>query len=89
MVMQIGYAPDFLGLSVPLPVAAAPTTVLDYPHFSVAFRPDRRLAAVSAVNVHGALLRDIERTRDVWVLDPRIPAADQMDNTNRLGLSLS
>lgn len=66
MVMQIGYAPDFLGLSVPLPVAAAPTTVLDYPHFSVAFRPDRRLAAVSAVNVHGALLRDIGRTRDVW-----------------------
>ena len=80
-VMHIGYVPDFLGLPVPLPAAAIATTELDYPHFTVAFRPDRRLAAVSAVNIHGALLRDIERKRDVWILDPRIPAADQLDNT--------
>ena len=79
--MQIGYDTNFLGLHVPLPAATVATTVLDYPHFTVAFRPDRRLAAVSAVNIHGALLRDIERKRDVWVLDPRIPAAEQLDNT--------
>ena len=59
--MRIGYDPDFLGLRVPLPGSAVATTTLDYPHFSVAFRPDRRLAAVSGVNIHGGLLRDIER----------------------------
>ena len=80
--MRIGYDLDFLGLHVPLPAAAvAATTQLDYPHFSVAFRTDRRLAAVSAANIHGGLLRDIERKRDVWILDPRIPAAQQLDNT--------
>lgn len=81
MVVRTGYAPDFLELRVPLPVTGTAATVLDYPHFSVAFRPDRRLAAVSAVNIHGALLRDIERNRDVWIVDPRIPAAQQLDNT--------
>lgn len=45
------------------------------------FRPDRRLVAVSAVNIHGGLLRDIERKRDVWILDPRVPAHQQIDNT--------
>ena len=79
--MSIGYDVTFLGLPVSLPVSPAATVQLDYPHFTVAFRPDRRLAAVSAVNNHGGLLRDIERTRDVWVLDPRIPATDQLDNT--------
>ena len=78
--IQIGYDPHFLGLHLPLPVATVATTVLDYPHFTVTFRPDRRLAAVSAVNIHGALLRDIQRTRDVWVLDSRVPVADQLDN---------
>ena len=77
--MSTGYDTHFLGLSLPLPATAAGAVQLDYPHFSVLFRPDRRLAAVSAVNIHGALLRDIERTRDIWILDPRIPATDQLD----------
>lgn len=80
--MRIGYDPDFLGLRVPLPGSAVATTALDYPHFSVAFRPDRRLAAVSGVNIHGGLLRDIETQCDVWILDPRIPALDRLDTVD-------
>ena len=72
-----GYDDEFLGLPAPAPTATVPTVQLDYLHFSVAFRPDRRLAAVTAVNIHGGLLIEIERTRDVWLLDPRIPAIEQ------------
>ena len=64
-------------MAAPAPTAAAPTVQLDYLHFSVTFRPDRRLAAVTAVNIHGGLLIEIERTRDVWLLDPRVPVIDQ------------
>jgi len=72
-----GYDDEFLGLPAPTPTATVPTVQLDYLHFSVAFRTDRRLAAVTAVNIHGGLLIEIERTRDVWLLDPRIPAIEQ------------
>src|SRR5664279_5502664 len=72
-----GYDVEFLGLPAPAPTVAVPTIQLDYLHFSVAFRPDRRLAAVTAVNIQGGLLIEIERTRDVWVLDPRVPAIEQ------------
>jgi hypothetical protein len=72
-----GYDVEFLGLPAPAPTVAVPTIQLDYLHFSVAFRPDRRLAAVTAVNIHGGLLIEIERTRDVWLLDPRVPVIEQ------------
>ena len=71
-----GYDVEFLGLPAPAPTVAVPTIQLDYLHFSVAFRPDRRLAAVTAVNIHGVLI-EIERTRDDWLLDPRVPVIEQ------------
>lgn len=82
MTAPLGYDRQFLGLPIPLPTptGGVPTVVLDYTHFSVVHRPDRRLAAVSAVNIHGQLLIDVQRNRDVWLLDPRLPTADQADN---------
>lgn len=62
---------------MPLPVLAAPRAVeLAYTHFTVLLRPDRRLAAATAVDVDGELLRDVEREDD-WYLDPRVPAEEQ------------
>ena len=78
--MRTGYQAEFLGPRVHLPTSASPTTALDYVHYSVAFRPDRRLACISAVNIDGNRLLEIERTKDVWLLDPRVPAAQQLDN---------
>lgn len=77
MAQHKGYDSLFLGLTVSIPVPDAPTVKLDYVHFTVRLRPDRRLAAVTAVNIHGGLLVEIERTRDTWILDPRVPAAEQ------------
>src|SRR5687767_3849109 len=72
---RTGYPPGFLGTDVPLPVLAddVPTMVLHYLHYSVLFRPDRRFAAVTALALDGARLRDIPRT-DRWQLDPRLAA---------------
>ena len=70
-----GYDVTFLGLPLPMPTLTEETTDLAYQHFSVLLRPDRRLAGLTVVNIHGLLLIDIERTSDPWVLDPRVPAA--------------
>lgn len=67
----------FLGLPAPLPQTVADTVRLDYTHFSLLMRPDRRLAAVTGVNIHGGLLVEIDRGRDRWSLDDRLPAAEQ------------
>ena len=72
-----GYDELFLGLPAPLPIPDAPTVTLDYVHFTVLLRPDRRLAAVTAVNIHGGLLVEIDRVRDNWILDSRVPAASK------------
>ena len=68
-----------LGTPVPLPgLRDGPaTTRLDYTHFSLRMRPDRRLAAVTAVGIDGALLRDVSREGIAWRLDPRLPADQQ------------
>ena len=68
-----------LGVPVPLPeLRDGPATVrLDYTHFSLRMRPDRRLAAVTAVGIDGALLRDVSREGIEWRLDPRLPAGQQ------------
>ncbi|ALL79848.1 hypothetical protein AD006_30400 (plasmid) [Pseudonocardia sp. EC080610-09] len=52
------------------------TVQLDYTHFTTLHRPDRRLAAATAVAIDGARLRDLERSDD-WRLDDRLPAAQQ------------
>lgn len=67
----------FLGLPAALPRTLADTVRLDYTHFSVLMRPDRRLAALTAVNIHGGLLVEISRTNDRWSLDDRLPATQQ------------
>ena len=73
-----GYDPRFLREAVPLPRPLGDTGIheLDYPRFTVLLDPARRLAAVTAVNIDGASLRDLPRTGQ-WQLDPRVPAQDQ------------
>jgi endonuclease G, mitochondrial len=72
---RTGYDPAFLGVDVPMPTLATPepTVELRYLHYSLVFRPDRRLAAVTAVTVDGARLIQVDRT-DNWGLDPRLAA---------------
>ena len=77
-----GYDDSFLGtllpLPLPLPRPGGDTAVreLTYPRFTVLLAPERRLAAVTGVNIDGATLRDVARTGE-WHLDARVPAADQ------------
>ncbi|RMI14099.1 endonuclease [Cellulomonas triticagri] len=76
-----GYDPDFLGLPLPLPGpgshAADVLPPLAYHHFSVVLHRTRRLALVAAVNIDGTALAAPVRTRDRWILDPRLPADQQ------------
>ncbi|MET8183955.1 DNA/RNA non-specific endonuclease [Streptomyces sp. NPDC005336] len=74
-----GYNDRFLGTVVLLPVPAdsgVETVILPYTNFSVVFRPDRRLAAATAVTIDGANLIDVPRNDD-WRFDPRLPEAQQ------------
>ena len=73
-----GYDDDFLGIPLPLPRPVGDTAVraLTYPRFTVLLAPQRRLAAVTGVNIDGATLRDVGRTGE-WHLDARVPAAEQ------------
>jgi DNA/RNA endonuclease G (NUC1) len=69
-----------LGALVALPVpadVAMETVRLDYTHFTVLMRPDRRLAAVTGVGIDGARLYDLDRSGIDWRLDPRLPAGAQ------------
>ena len=50
--------------------------ILPYANFAVVFRPDRRLAAATAVMIDGARLIDVPR-EDEWRFDPRLPEAQQ------------
>ncbi|WP_055604224.1 DNA/RNA non-specific endonuclease [Streptomyces aureus] len=77
---RTGYDEAFLGPVVPLPLPVRQsigTVILPYTHFTVVFRPDRRLAASTAVCVEGReLLEDVPR-EDVWQFDPRLPEEQQ------------
>jgi endonuclease G len=76
-----GYDPAFLGISLPLPTLSADTEVssppLPYHHFSVVMHRRRKLALFTAVNIDGASADQPRRDRDVWLLDPRLPATEQ------------
>ncbi|WP_330286318.1 DNA/RNA non-specific endonuclease [Streptomyces sp. NBC_00576] len=79
---RAGYDAAFLGPTVPLPVPTDPaieTVVLPYTHFSVVFRPDRRLATATAVTIDGVKLIDADRDDD-WRFDPRLPDSQQAGN---------
>jgi len=74
-----GYEPAFLTARVPMPTRearAGDLVTLDYVHVSVALDTARRLAAVTAVNIDGSALVDVDRGDD-WHLDPRIEPTDQ------------
>src|SRR5215207_2768218 len=72
---RTGYDPLFLGPGVPMPAVRtdAATVLLPYLHYSVVFRPDRRFAALTALDLDGLLLQSLPRT-DNWLLDPRLAA---------------
>lgn len=74
--MADGYDPDFLDVPLPLPQPSEEVRVLPYPRFSVLLDPERRLAAVTGVNIDGARLLDLPRTGR-WRLDPRLPSGEQ------------
>lgn len=48
-----------------------------YTHFSVVMRPDKRLAAVTALAMDGKQLKDLPRAGIQWRLDPRLPEDQQ------------
>jgi endonuclease G len=76
-----GYDPAFLAVPLPLPALTADadlaTDPLPYHHFSVVMHRKRKLALFTAVNIDGAKADQPRRDRDVWLLDPRIPASEQ------------
>lgn len=74
--MADGYDLDFLPTRLPLPRPSQETRRLDYPRFSVLLDPQRRLAAVTAVNIDGARMLDLPRSGE-WRLDPRLDAEEQ------------
>jgi endonuclease G len=72
---RAGFDPGFLDIEVPMPglTSDVPTVTLNYTHYSLRFRPDRRFAAVTAHGLDGARLFDLDR-EDTWLLDPRLAA---------------
>jgi endonuclease G len=80
-----GYEDEFLGFTLPLPtplgqkardvvqIAGTEGGRLDYQHFSVVMSRPHRLAMFVAVNIDGKRAVLLERGRDKWLLDGRIP----------------
>lgn len=80
---RAGYDPGFLGFELPLPRLTEEqrrlaTAVLDYHHFSLVVHRERRIAWFTAVNIDGAITRDLRRETDKWIFDPRIPREAQL-----------
>lgn len=77
--MSDGYDADFLGATLPLPRPDRETRELPYPRFTVLLDTQRRFAAVTAVNIDGARLREVPRTGN-WRLDDRVERHEQAGN---------
>jgi endonuclease G len=86
-----GYDPHFIGVRLPVPVAATTAVRKDlvgadgariahYTHFSLAMRKSRRLAAFVAWNIDGNVTKP-RTSSAAWQLDPRLPADVQIDNS--------
>lgn len=75
----LGYDAAFLSATLPLPGEGEGRVRLDYPRFSVVLDPARRFAAVTAVNIDGAQLRDVPRSGE-WHFDDRVPQEHQAGN---------
>ncbi|AWN25628.1 MULTISPECIES: DNA/RNA non-specific endonuclease [Streptomyces] len=83
LVDRAGYDEHFLGVPVPLPVPSRPeveTVVLPYTHFTVVLRPDRRMAAATAVCIDGRRLLENVPRESGWQFDPRLDEAHQTGN---------
>ena len=85
-----GYDPQFIGVRLPVPVAATAvvrndligadgTRIAHYTHFSLSMRKSRRLPAFVAWNIHGEITKPASKSAS-WQLDPRVPADVQIDN---------
>ncbi|GAA3705086.1 hypothetical protein GCM10022377_18470 [Zhihengliuella alba] len=73
-----GFDEHFLGEHLPVPeLPGVETVLLPYTHFSVSLRPDRRLAAVTALGIDGASMFELGRSGIDWRLDPRVPEDQQ------------
>jgi endonuclease G len=55
--------------------------VLPYHHFSIVMNKVRKIAFYTAVNIDGSLSRRLSRGKDKWILDSRIDADAQTDNS--------
>lgn len=77
-----GFDEQFLGVPVGVPaLVGVESVLLPYTHFSVLMRPDKRLAAVTALGIDGTRLIDLGRSGIPWRLDPRL-RADQQTGEN-------
>jgi endonuclease G len=73
-----GYDAGFLAVPIdpPAPRSVPEPRLLTYTHFSVLLDPRRRLGAVTAVNIDGARIVEVDRGDD-WHLDARLPVEEQ------------
>ncbi|MFJ8213163.1 DNA/RNA non-specific endonuclease [Streptomyces sp. NPDC096033] len=88
--LTAGYDPGFLAVPVGTPsldpsikdtaVRLDGSEVLPYTHFSLALSKPRRFAIWVAWNIDGGALKKLSRTGLDFVIDPRVPAEDQVDN---------
>jgi DNA/RNA endonuclease G (NUC1) len=75
---RAGFDVNFLGLPVAVPaLAGVETALLPYTHFSILMRPDKRLAAVTALGIDGGKLMDLDRSGIQWRPDPRLSEDQQ------------
>ncbi|MHA7261576.1 DNA/RNA non-specific endonuclease [Arthrobacter sp. TMN-37] len=73
-----GFDERFLGVPVPVPaLVGVEAVLLPYTHFSVLMRPDKRLAAITALGIDGAKLMDLDRSGIQWRVDPRLSEDQQ------------
>lgn len=80
---RAGYDENFLGVPVPLPMpngSDVRPVVLPYTHFTVVLRPDRRMAAATAVCIDGRRLVEHVPRETAWRFDPRLDEDQQAGN---------
>ncbi len=81
-----GYDSAFLARPLPMPglsaeLAELASAELRYHHFSIVMNRRRRLALFTACNINGNLSKKPPRQHDRWIIDPRLPAGEQTDET--------
>lgn len=74
------YSKHVARLSINQRPMGGPPHVLDYHHFSTVHHKQRRIALFTAVNIDGRNHHWLEREKDAWYFDPRIPRAEQLGN---------